>query len=937
MAENRFTMSLVARGWALIMGAAAAQAAFGKEAGMEHPCVLINRERLPALRAKAGAAAVNRFGFAPADAWAKIKAKADRFVRADPYSYSVDIPLPGGKHAGVWEYTLSDKTPPRHDDTPRYPPWTAMFQERADSITTRLMHLSFAYLITGEAPYLERARRIALNLSKWDYWTDPSYGGGRLKACLDTGHCTYAMGMFYDWCFDGLSEANRAQIRNAIIEKGIQACLAGVDRYPPDTNGYAVILSGAVLAAIAVRPETPEAREWLEQCIEKIRVSLDRGGKDGGAFEGPMYGTYLLDSFAKAFDALEAAGVKHDLFDHPYLATMERYCIGLLAPDTRQIPCFSDGSPTAGYPQLMDIIAHRGSKAAAWYLREIGAVEITGIYDFIRFDESRLDPVRPEWNPSSVFVDIGYASLRNGFDRESPALFFKAGPYENNIGHNHFDQNAFVISYGGEWIIPDRGYHSRYDPRERKFSLGTLGHCTVVLDADEAYMARTKVADLGHEQVRKNGARITEFFAGTNFDFVKGEAAEAYNTPERTVLTRFDRSIVFVKPHFFVIYDRLAAPEPHSFNFLLHTDGLGTIEQKDGDFVVSRTTGQVWGRTVASVAASAQVGTYPGAERYGPFLRVATEPVREASFATVLYPRTNPDPSFLRNGGFEQGMAGWRPRANQDLPNHAIVEDGAAAGKKCARVEKSGYYYSAKFKRKPGTRVTAYAKIRTTELPEGKGATMTLYFWGGGKSFARKRVGPFAHTKWREHSVTATVPEGTEQVCLALEFFAPGTAWFDDARIESDEAEGAVARTLTPRISALDAGALTVELGPERWLLATREAGEGQAAHGLTTDADLAVVGLNAAGEPASVFLQGGTVAALAGREIVRLDRPGTVEARLEGSALDLRVAHDITPHAPLPESVRLTTGWRPGRARVNGRAAKVLPREGTTTQVLLE
>jgi len=886
-----------------------------------HPCVLVNARTLEGLRDKAFDATPNKFGFETKSAWEKIKAAADRFLQADAYSYSVNIPLAGNKTAGLWEYTLSDQTPPRHDDTPNYPPWTAMFQERADSITTRLMHLSFAYLVTGETQYAARARKIALHLSEWDQWTDPSYGGGNIQACLDTGHCTYAMGMFYDWCFDTMDASERSQVRQAIIDKGINACLAGVDRYPPDTNGYAVILCGAALGAIAVRAEEPAADDWLAACTRKIRVSLDRGGEDGGAFEGPGYGTYLLDSFAKAFDGLEAAGIKHDLFEHPYLATMDRYCIGLLAPDTKQMPCFSDGSPTAGYPQIMSVLAHRGSTDAAWYLQQTGALSVSGIYDLIRFDEDKLNPVEPAWNPSTVFVDIGCASLRDGFNAQAPTLFLKSGPYANNIGHNHYDHNAFVISYGGQWVIPDRGYHSRYDPNERKFSLGSMGHCTVVLDADEDYFASTQVPNPGHDQVKRTGGRIAQYFGADQFDYVKGQAAEAYNTDEQMVLTRFDRSIVFIKPHFFVVHDELAAPQAHSFNFLLHSDGLGTIETQGDVFTVSRTTGQVYGQVLSSAQVTPHVEMYPGAERYGPYLRVETEPTDTATFTALLYPRPNVNPRFLRNGGFESGMAGWRPRANEDLPNHTIVEEGAVEGAKCACIETSGYYYSDQFSLPVGATMTVRAMVRTTDLPEGKGANLRVHFWKSGKAFANKSIGPFAHADWREHSMTTTVPEGTESVSLALEFFAPGTAWFDDARIEADVQ---VKQPSTPTIAPLGTDAMRVELDGWQYLVSFGQSAQVRTDGRLRTDAEAAVIAIGPEGEPTRVFIHGGTFVDLDGVELLKLGEAGTADMSVIDGVLTGQLTYDPTPHAALPDDFSLDTCWAVERAVVNGQAAQV-------------
>ncbi|MEI6503145.1 MAG: heparinase II/III family protein, partial [Armatimonadota bacterium] len=614
-------------------------------------------------------------------------------------------------------------------------PWTAMFQEREDNITTRLVNFSFAYLVTGEQQYFDQAKAIGLHLTRWEQWTDPSYGGGTIKCCLDTGHCLYAMGMFYDWCYDKLSEAERAQVRQAIIDKGIVPSLGWVDNYPSDTNGYAVITAGAGLAALAIRPEEPKAGEYLQQVLDKTRVSLDHGGKDGGMFEGPMYGTYLIDSFALFFDGLVSAQVQHNLFDHPYLKTMDRYCIGLMSPDTHQIPCFSDGSPGVAVPKLMSLLAQRGSSDAAWYLTQINAIKPETIYDFVRFDASKLNPKQPTWNPSTDFHDIGYASLRDGFNAKAPSLFFKSGPEKNAIGHNHYDHNAFTISYGGQWIIPDRGYHSFYIPEKRKFSLGSLGHCTIVLDADEAYQHDQTVPNPGHEQMQLAGGKITDFFAGQSFDFVKGSAGSTYNTDTQKVLARFDRSIVYLKPHLFIIRDQLGAPQPHRYSFLLHCDGMGDIEAAGEDFVVTRGNAQVYTKVMSEARLTPRIETYPGAESYGPYLRVETEPAATTSFLTVLYPRPYQSDSLLRNGGFEKGMSGWTIRANEDTPNHKIVTENPAGGTQCASIEKSGYYYSEKFGLPVGTNVTVKAKTRTTALPEGQGVTMTLYFWAAGKAF----------------------------------------------------------------------------------------------------------------------------------------------------------------------------------------------------------
>jgi len=191
---------------AILMTVAGATAHANMTGVMEHPCLLLTAETLPAIQAGAAMMEDNQFGFATGDAWAEIKQQADRFLGAEPYHYKVTIPAKGDLEQMVWEYTLSDENPPLHDERPNYPPWTAMFQERADSITTRIKYLSLAYLITGDQAYADRAKTIVMHLTNWDQWTDPSYGAGQIEACLDTGHCTKCVAFFYDWCYDTLSE-----------------------------------------------------------------------------------------------------------------------------------------------------------------------------------------------------------------------------------------------------------------------------------------------------------------------------------------------------------------------------------------------------------------------------------------------------------------------------------------------------------------------------------------------------------------------------------------------------------------------------------------------------------------------------------------------------------------------------------------------------------
>lgn len=890
----------------------------------EHPCVLVNSDMLPVIRAAAADATPNRFGFNTAEIWQELLAQADAFLVAEPYHYEVNIPLGEGKTA-PWSYTLSDETPPPHDDTPSYPPWTAMTQEqRDDAITVRLKALSAAYLVTGERKYADRAKTIAMHLTHWAAWSDPSYTAGAVKACLDTGHLTKCMALFYDWCYDTLSEDERAAIRTAIIEKGMAAIETDVDRYAPETNGYAVLTAGLACAAIALRPEDPTVAQNLTNALEYTKHSLDLCGSDGGMFEGPGYGTYLLDSFAHVFDAVTAANIETDLFEHPFLATMPYYTISHTTPVGGVMPCFSDGSPSRGYPETMSVLALRGSTDAAWYLEQIDAIRPRTLHQFLRFDADRINPVQPSFNPSLPFVDIGYAILRDGYNQNAPYLAFKSGPFDNNIGHNHFDHNSFVISYNGDWLVTDRGYHYRYDPAMRKFSLGTMGHASMVMDIDDGYMNQTDVPAPGHDQVSRAGGHIEKFYSSPIIDMVQGQAAKAYNSDDTHVLDDFTRSIFYFKPNFFVMVDHVAAPEAHSYNFTLQADAMSVYEQAEQEDANGEMTTNHWNLLSRSTemgcwmyspeGISTQAFLYPGAEKYGQVLRAITEPVEEATLITVMQPRKADGSTLIRNAGFEADISGWQPRANEDLPNHVADPEVSHSGKASGRIDRSGYYYGPKVAIDAGTAVNASVWVRTENTPVPKAYLAFHFFNSAGKCFKTVATEYFAGEEWTQLSLDAVAPEDTDTVCIGLYYSGPGAAWFDDVTFEAvaeDGDDGAPAPVEPLIATPIEDGArgVEIELGSDRYTLIT--AGQPVDAAGMEIyhDGAFAAIANTANGE--AIYIQEGTHISANGETLLSAgDEPATVSAFLDNDkVLHVTMADSVEPHAPLraPADVRLT------------------------------
>lgn len=822
-----------------------------------HPRIFITAEDLPRLRAMSADSTPNALGVAPADAWTKIVERADELADASAFHYSVMMPGSEGGPPKLWEYTLSDERPPRHDDYPHYPPTTALFQERADSISTRLKYFLVAYAVTGEDRYYEKAREIVFHLCAWEgYWNDPTFG--ETHAGLDTSHAAIWVGVFYDWCWERLSESERETVRTSLIDRALvlleQATIEGAVYH----NITVLKLVGLGIGSIAILDEEERARPWLEAVIGRLRQNFDAQGADGGAMEGPMYGTYAAGAIADFLWATQSAGIEHDLFGHRYLRTLPRYCISLLDPGTGDLPCFGDGGPGVAFGHTNLVLALRGDTDAAWYCREIGMFKDPSPRTFIAMDPERVTPEAPRFNPSDCFYDVGYGIMRDGFNPEAAFLAFKCGPPQASIGHNHFDHNSFMLSYAGSWLAWDPGYRDYFHPQRRKYTVGSIGHNTVVLDLTDEYLADTTVSIPGHDQLHLAGARMDEFFTSGPYDYLLGDATDTYNTADRTVLNRFQRQVVYAKPRVFFVRDSLSAPEAHTFSTLMHASSTGAIDihGSSADIVGSSALLQIHPFSPQGLTLTSAY--YPEAESRGPYLAATTPAATEATILTVLVPR--PHTALIVNPGFEMGMVGWTPRsAEGQRPNHVIDTEVAHSGNASARIDDNGYYYSPPLRLPPGTEFT----LRWWGRCSGTGAHAYIYYSADGESVARERIEGPTTGEWEQFEYTGTVPEGARQTRLALQMFGEGQCWYDDVEIEVDtDAPAAEPAVVTP----LDDGATgaIVEVGGATHVMLC--AGDASvsaevAGHSIATDAEIAVVSFEAEGAaPRAFILRGSTL-----------------------------------------------------------------------------
>jgi hypothetical protein len=208
-------------------------------------------------------------------------------------------------------------------------------------------------------------------------------------------------------------------------------------------------------------------------------------------------------------------------------------------------------------------------------------------------------------------------------------LAFVSSP--SDAGHNHYDQNHFVLNIGGEWLITDPGYQNYTPGPEHVFTNATLGHNGLLVNGDG-------------QSVRGHG-RIVESRLDEAFDYVVGDATAAYEGR----LDRWRRHVVFaaqIRGYILIVDEIVPGSARDRIDVLFHT--LGTVTHESEAFPLgakSQTpTGFRFKGDARSVGltfdadgdVSVRHEQFPGAERFGTWLSVTPETRSPMSLVTLL-------------------------------------------------------------------------------------------------------------------------------------------------------------------------------------------------------------------------------------------------------------------------------------------------------------
>jgi hypothetical protein len=502
-----------------------------------------------------------------------------------------------------------------------------------------LASYSFLYLATGDVSYAGRAKALA------QYGMDHGSRG--------EGHYTCGLALFFDWCNDYLTPAERQNFGWELGESG----LAYAAQHDYDTmNNYHSKLSRLKPLAFAGIPLHGEgihdsAAATLCDLFREhtfgerhTLACMDEIAGDGSYFEGEYTLNILANYFVPGCWVWNVATGESAFEVSSNLSHMsEYYLYEIFAKNGPGVNAFFGGSKqgdsyshttgAASARLFMHTLAKAyGDGRAEWLAREIDARELGYInrnerWQLIVMRDMDVVPVPPYDLPyTRYFEDMGTVYMRSGWDysensTDTYAVFRCEGM---NAGHTHAHQNHLLIARGGDVLAIDSGgYDSSISEHHSNYFERTIAHNTVtVYDPDETsfepFANDGGQLPPGRLPIQYGDASDDRYYRGKvvgvreTEDHVemKGDATAAYS-PHK--MEFFTREIIHRKPDVFVVFDRVRATSP-SFEkrWLLHSIGEPSIE---GDTVlITQGASRLVVRSVLPAGASVSKVGGPGRE-----------------------------------------------------------------------------------------------------------------------------------------------------------------------------------------------------------------------------------------------------------------------------------------------------------------------------------
>jgi hypothetical protein len=465
-------------------------------------------------------------------------------------------------------------------------------------------------------------------------WAGPAFRDHSepLTGHLETAHLCWALATVYDLANDAFPEPERAEIRQALMEKGIPLCQRWLAKNNHMANWRGILTSGVVVAAAVLGDEA-----LLNQFIPEWQRCALAFQPDGSYGESLQYGNYLAFALMLAYESLirqypdrvatldvSAYGsglrwIASSMFYHKPLSGWG------IEPRPRAANFNDSGALFRPSGDVLLHLAVRSDSAeerglARWLFNTYyEPVPTQGPHDLATFgmvndwgfltlplltqDVLAISP-QDAYLPVTHGFSNGHAFMRDAWDGRTIVAINGGGDSLHGPGHLHGDLNSFILVHNRERLLVDPG-HSCYRNLIHGIESSTQTHttCTFLVEHEALGLQEDKAKATVLEQrsvlprrLLVNGRPGSPVNRGNRRLLVEkndvvsvagAEVSAAYGDPIR----QFTRLWLMAGSHVLFIVDQIEASQPVTtiWNWLVNNrDGRTIIESQANGLTVRR-------------------------------------------------------------------------------------------------------------------------------------------------------------------------------------------------------------------------------------------------------------------------------------------------------------------------------------------------------------
>jgi hypothetical protein len=325
-------------------------------------------------------------------------------------------------------------------------------------VLLRTYTLALLYQLDNDPAYLNRAWQELNAAANFPDWNPDHF--------LDTAEMTHAFAIGYDWLYQAWTPEQRAAIKTAIVQKGLNQALPtyrgqriGVPErwgwYNDPGNWNLVINGGIGLGALAIGDED-DVEPLAEEIIRGTFTSLSYGLKvfepDGGTYEGTGYWDFEIRPLVDYIAGLQTAlGTDFGLSDSPGLDRTGNYPIYMTGPSEQSFN-FGDAYPTVYYaPHLFWLARRYNQPSYAWWQAQYADRDPHPL-DLLWYIPVE-NGLRASGTPRDIlFQGIDLATFRSAWQDRNALYVAMKGMSQLKGGHYNLDAGTFVLdALGVRW------------------------------------------------------------------------------------------------------------------------------------------------------------------------------------------------------------------------------------------------------------------------------------------------------------------------------------------------------------------------------------------------------------------------------------------------------------------------------------------------------